>query len=307
LRSSREFKEFAQKAMDVSSEKNRKKHARQNNKNKNLTKVVPYSSGYSQVSKILGNKYRHAKKSLGQNFLSDEKIIYLISKEILKLSKENGLKILEVGPGQGVLTEHLINQGIQVLSVEKDDFLSRELSVRLKDQNFKLIHTDILDFLKSPGINPQKYLICGNLPFNISKKILVESVYLGFPFMIFMFQKEVGEDVLLKRKKGFLGFFAENYLDSKKICTVDKKSFDPEPKVDGIVVLSRLKNELNIDMSTSQKFFRFVRALMLNKRKKMKNSLYGVSKEFSIWEELKDLRAEDLSLQQLFEVFRQNA
>jgi 16S rRNA (adenine1518-N6/adenine1519-N6)-dimethyltransferase len=285
------FREFEKKALGGSATD------KQKSTQKDIRRKGPRASKLAN-RKNSADGFNAPKKSLGQNFLSSEKHSEKIASAVELLSQKHGLRVIEIGPGRGALTEELIKRGIPVLGVEKDDYLSRHLQDSLPTDQFRLIHQDVLEFLKSPPVNCSEYLICGNLPFNISKKILIESVYLGFPAMVFMFQKEVADDILLRSKKNFLGFFSDNYLSAQKVCDIPRHLFNPTPKVDATAVSMTLKNNLGLSMPESQKFFRFIRNSMLNKRKKIKNIF-----SFTVDESISDMRIENLNLAQLYEIY----
>ena len=140
------------------------------------------------------------KKSLGQNFLIDKNII----KKILKLVEIQGKHIIEIGPGKGALTDEIIKQKPESLSIiEKDLELSEALKKRYKKYtHIKIYKHDVLKF-DLEKIVKKKSIIFGNLPYNISSQILVKIIKFkkwppNFLDLIFMFQKELGEKIIGK-------------------------------------------------------------------------------------------------------------
>ena len=145
-----------------------------------------------------------AKKSLGQNFLQDKHIAEKIVKSANLREKD---KVLEVGPGQGVLTEFLLKKADFVLAVEKDDRLFLSLKQRFGNQeNLRLVNKDILQ-LKDSELKEifrgQPYKIVANLPYNISGVFLKKFLSLEYKpsSMTLMLQKEVGERITAKAPK----------------------------------------------------------------------------------------------------------
>ena len=139
-----------------------------------------------------------AKKSLGQNFITDENFLKKLSSLIVT---DNNSLIIEIGPGKGALTKELVKKEIeQILVIEKDDRLIDNLKTFSKEfKNFKIIHQDALkiDYNK---ILKKNSIIVGNLPFNISSNLLMNWIFLHkwpplYKKMYLMFQKEVGERI----------------------------------------------------------------------------------------------------------------
>ena len=138
-----------------------------------------------------------AKKSLGQNFLINQKILNLI----VDLGEiKNTDSVLEVGPGTGNLTEKILNKNPKNLFIiEKDKRLISHLNNKFK-KNINLYHEDILEFSYKNLID-KKLIIYGNLPYNISTQILVSWIKLDklsnfCKKFILLFQKEVADRII---------------------------------------------------------------------------------------------------------------
>ena len=114
---------------------------------------------------------RFAKKSLGQNFLKDKNII----KKIIGLIKVKNKNIIEIGPGNGALTNEILNNKPKsLILIEKDNILTNSLKLKYKNiKNIKVYNNDILDF-DLERIRFKNFIIFGNLPYNISSQILVK-------------------------------------------------------------------------------------------------------------------------------------
>ena len=131
-----------------------------------------------QTTKYLLNKYELlAKKSLGQNFIVDSNIIDRLIAHA-KLSKD--VAVIEVGPGLGSLTQELINHAGKVVSIEIDQNMVEILNDLFKEkENFKLIHSDILQFdleglVKELKSEYKEVIIVANLPYYITSEILIK-------------------------------------------------------------------------------------------------------------------------------------
>ena len=192
-----------------------------------------------------------AKKSLGQNFLVDENIL----NKIVSIVKIKNKSILEIGPGTGNLTSHILKNGSKkLIVVEKDKNLSIFLKKRFKDK-INIINDDILK-IDEKGIYKEKLIVFGNLPYNISTEILakwilnLENNDYWFDFLILMFQKEVANRIISKFNSsnyGRLSILANWRLDIQKICDIAPSSFSPKPKVDSSLLFFKpKKNFINL-------------------------------------------------------------
>ena len=140
------------------------------------------------------------KKSLGQNFLKDKNII----KKITSLVNFKDRNVIEIGPGEGALTNEILAKDPKsLLTIEKDDVLSKKLEEDNKNNKiYKNLNCDILK-LDLDKLNFDNTIIIGNLPYNISSQVLVKILRIKkwppkYSDVIFMFQKELGEKILGK-------------------------------------------------------------------------------------------------------------
>lgn len=239
-----------------------------------------------------------AKKHLGQHFLTDENI----AKKIVDgLSFENYHKVLEVGPGMGVLTKYLLEKYAEIFVAEIDaesvDYLKKNYP-KLQENHFTG------DFLKIniEEVFGEQVAVIGNFPYNISSQILFKIIdYYGqIPEMVGMFQKEVAErTAAVPRTKdyGILSVLVQALYDVKYLFTVHENVFNPPPKVkSGVIKLTRNPKE---GLQGNEVLFKqIVKAGFNQRRKKLSNAL----KVLNIPENLKthpflDKRAEELSVE----------
>ena len=187
-----------------------------------------------------------AKKHLGQHFLTDENI----AKKIANSLQFSGYdKVLEVGPGMGVLTKYLLEKETETFVAEIDTesiAYLKEHYPQLKENHF------VGDFLKTDfsKIFPNEQVaVIGNFPYNISSQILFHIIenYQQIPEMAGMFQKEVAErTAAVPRTKdyGILSVMVQAYYDVKYLFTVHENVFNPPPKVkSGVISLLRNPKE----------------------------------------------------------------
>ena len=236
------------------------------------------------------------KKKYSQNFLYDQNILNKIANLIIS---EN-LNILEIGPGDGKLTDKIISKKPSRLTlVEIDDDLFMSLIKKYSnDHKIKIINKDILEFDAS-----EKYeLVISNLPYNISSQILVKlSIMRVIPdTLILMFQKEFAQR-LLEKKLNAINSLVCCFYNIKLNFHVSKNCFRPVPKVDSsVLTFKKMENKL-LNFEEINNFIIFKRNLFSHKRKSLKNLLkkYDLKNKFDL-----NLRVEDLKLNELINIFR---
>jgi 16S rRNA (adenine1518-N6/adenine1519-N6)-dimethyltransferase len=214
------------------------------------------------------------KKSLGQNFLIEKKII----EKIVNIVDIKGKNILEVGPGTGNLTKAILQKKPEnLIVVEKDNQLANNLSLNFLDQ-IKIINKDILD-VSEFALSDKKLNVFGNLPYNISTEILCKWILnlkndFWFDCLILMFQKEVADRIIAKfntKNYGRLSILSNWKLEIEKICDVQPSSFFPKPKINSSVLL--LKPKLNFFPLTNPKNLeKLTRIFFMHRRKMLKKS-----------------------------------
>ena len=178
------------------------------------------------------------KKSLGQNFLLDKNII----EKIIDSAKIKSSDIvLEIGPGTGNLTKFIVARNPKkIYLIEKDETLANALEKQYLNK-VNIIKKDILE-IPYEFYSEKRFLILGNLPYNISTKILSEwcvNKNLNVSKMILMFQKEVAERIIANhnnKKYGRLSVLVQSRCKVSKLFNAPSSIFSPRPKVDGIVM-----------------------------------------------------------------------
>jgi len=236
------------------------------------------------------------KKSLGQHFLKDEQII---DKIIAALQEEKFTNLLEVGPGAGALTKHLINlPGINFKAVELDeekvDYLYKKYPV-LKD---KIIHQSFLDIVK-PFDEP--FTVIGNFPYNISTQILFKILEWkdDVPCIIGMFQKEVAQRAAAKEGSkvyGVLSVLIQAYYKVDYLFDVGNEAFNPPPKVQSGVIRLIRKTEA-LPVKSERAFWVLVKTAFNQRRKTLRNAVKSLFTAEALQDDIFNKRAEALSVE----------
>ena len=249
------------------------------------------------------------KKKLGQNFLKDENILSNIV-DCGNLVK--GDTVLEIGPGTGNLTKKLIEkEPDKVLVVEKDKELSQLLKKKF-GKKVEVINKDILDCYNDFKFE-RPIKVFGNLPYNISTKILVSFIKMRdlnkfFDKFIFVFQKEVADRILASentKNYGRLSIISSWKLNISKINDIEPKYFYPIPKVWSTLIT--LKPKSKFEEIKEIKNLEHVTTIFFNqRRKKIKKPMKQLFKNFnSISEKLRldlDLRPQNISIEDYFKI-----
>ncbi len=248
----------------------------------------------------------YKKKSLGQHFLNSPKIV----EDIVTAGNVNsGDTVIEIGPGEGVLTRKLLETGAHVISIEKDDRLIPELQnkfsreISLKQLN--LIHADILD-VGLTHITTNKYKVVANIPYYITGQIIrmfleTDNQPTGATLLI---QKEVAERILAKDgKESLLSLSVKIFGDPKIARFVGKGAFTPQPKVDSAVLNIENISKSRLGGVDEKLFFKIIHAGFSHKRKQLLPNLTSIYKKEDLIKIFGDLqldpksRAEDLKIE----------
>ncbi len=216
------------------------------------------------------------KKYLGQNFLLNSEIINKIV-ELGEINKESN--IIEIGPGTGNLTVELIKKKPRsFIAIEKDKYLYNQLKEKF-NSNLEIINQDALKINWEKYLN-QNILLFGNLPYNISAKLLINWIRLNklnriFKKFILMFQKEVADRIIAdvnSGKYGRLTILTKWKMNVKKIMDIEPENFFPVPKVKSSLVYFEPKNS-HFFFKNPQNLEKVTDIFFQNKRKMIKKPL----------------------------------
>ena len=236
---------------------------------------MEYSADF--IKNLLSSHGKVLKKSLGQNFLFDKKVLDAI---VGASVEKQSIKIVEIGAGVGLLTHLLCQKAKKVVTIEIDKTLPAMLSETVPDPNFFLHLEDVLKVslpsLATEHFAQERFAIVGNLPYYITSKILdklTEHLSL-FDRAVIMVQKEVAQR--LQSAPGSKEYRAttvtvQALFDIEYICTVAPHCFVPAPHVDSAVIrLTPKKNSL-VNEADIIAFLHFVNAVFATRRKQLKS------------------------------------
>jgi len=240
-------------------------------------------------------------RRLGQHFLARQSVLERIAEAACP---DSAGTVVEIGPGRGALTSHLLTRAARVIAVEIDPVLVHYLRAEFRNESgLTLIESDVL---KTDLNQWGRVAICGNLPYYITSPILEKTLALGDNLIqaVFLVQKEVAERLTAQpgtRDYGFLSVQTQLLSDVELLFDVPADAFRPRPKVDSAVV--RLIPKCDSPAPDPARFLQFASRCFRFKRKTIRNNLaayYGRDQLDSIPATKK--RAEQLSLAELIEL-----
>lgn len=249
-----------------------------------------------------------AKKSYGQHFLNSEPIAERIALS-LQLGGNAYNKLLEVGPGRGMLTKYLLQRPEQLIVVEADRDMVLYLNKHYPELKGHIVEGN---FLRAdlPALQQEDaFGLIGNFPYNISSQILFKMIdnRAYIPEMVGMFQKEVAERVVAgpgSKTYGVISVLVQAYYEGKYLFSVGKTKFTPPPKVESAVI--RLTRKANQDLGCNERTFRVVVKQAFSQRRKMlRNTMKSLLKGSPLLQEpLFSERPEQLGLDDFVQLAR---
>jgi 16S rRNA (adenine1518-N6/adenine1519-N6)-dimethyltransferase len=219
------------------------------------------------------------KRKLGQNFLIDKDVAY---REIEYANVKSDDVVLEIGPGNGILTKILAKKAKKVIAIEIDKKYITKMKYFLPD-NVLLIHDDALktDFESIPKFNK----IVSNLPYQISSPMTFKFLNYDFFHAVVIYQKEFAERMVArfgdkKYSRLSVGIYYKSETDILEY--LPRYCFDPIPKVDSCIVKIKPRKNPVFKVYDENLFFEITTLLFNHRRKKIKNILnskYGIESE----------------------------
>lgn len=256
--------------------------------------------------------FKH-KKKFGQNFLTHQNEVLEKIMEVSKVTEEN--TVIEIGPGEGALTELLLEKGKKLFCFEIDTDLEKILDKKFSSNpKFNLKMGDVLEADLKEILNDEKNVkVVANIPYYITSPIInklienrdkISEIYI-------MVQKEVAERICSKagKERSVLTLAVEYFGEAEYLFTIPKEFFTPVPKVDSAFMSIKLYNGKYENQIDENVFFKYVKAAFSNKRKNILNNLstLGYSKD-EVREIVKELgisdneRAENITIEKYIEL-----
>ncbi|GAA5345723.1 16S rRNA (adenine(1518)-N(6)/adenine(1519)-N(6))-dimethyltransferase RsmA [Planifilum fimeticola] len=235
----------------------------------------------SRTRELLADHNLALKKSLGQHFLVDERVLERII-DASELDVSTG--VLEIGPGMGALTERLADRAGAVLAVEIDGRLIPILRELFADRpHVTVVHGDALqvdlrELMERHLGSAERRSVVANLPYYATSPILMRLLEERLPLdrIVVMIQKEVAERIMAEpgtKEYGSISVAVRYFADVSWVCSVPRNCFVPRPQVDSAVICLRIRREPPVSVRNEDLFFRAVRAGFAQRRKTLTNAL----------------------------------
>lgn len=242
-------------------------------------RLTPPTPG--QLRRIMGTERLRPRKSLSQNFLTDPEALDAIV-EAAELSP--GDRVVEIGPGLGVLTRRLLAAGASVLAVELDARLAEYLRRELYGiERFDLIEADALEIHPRDCFPGESFKLVANIPYHITSPLLHTFLEGERPpvLTVLLVQLEVAERVAaLPGRMSYLSAFVQNVTSAEIVARVPAAAFEPEPKVDSAILRLRRRDHPTVPPGDGRElFYRVVQAGFRQRRKQVHN---GLSRELPV-------------------------
>jgi 16S rRNA (adenine1518-N6/adenine1519-N6)-dimethyltransferase len=244
------------------------------------------------------------KKSLGQHFLHDEQVCRKI---VASISRKEGMRLVEVGPGGGALTKYLIEwPDLDYKAIEIDEEKVHYLNKTYKQLQGKILMQDIL---QASAPFEGTFSVVGNFPYNISSPILFKVLEWEpqVEEVIGMFQKEVAQRVAAgpgSKTYGILSVLMQAFFTVEYLFDVHENCFTPPPKVkSGVLRFTNTHNPFAIN--DKRRFIIMVKAAFNQRRKTLRNALKSTVPAAMLADAIMDKRAEQLSVGDFVKLYRQ--
>ncbi len=238
-----------------------------------VERLVPPTPG--QLRRLLSAEGLRPRKALSQNFLTDPEALDAI---VAAAELRPGDRVVEVGPGLGVLTRRLLAVGCEVLAVELDPrlaaYLRRELDSVI---GFDLIEADALTLHPREIFPGQSFKLVANIPYHITSPLLHAFLEGDRPpeIVVLLVQAEVAERVAAPPgAMSYLSVFVQNVVAAEVVARVSAAAFEPAPEVDSAILRLRRRDEPAIPVGPQREpFYRVVQAGFRQRRKQIHNGL----------------------------------
>ena len=236
-------------------------------------RLVPPTPG--QLRRLISAERLRPRRAMSQNFLTDPAALDAI---VAAAELSPGDRVVEIGPGLGVLTRRLLAAGAQVMAVELDPRLTDWLRTELAGvPGFDLLEADALALDPAQFFPGERYKVVANIPYHITSPLLHAFLEGGRPpeLVVVLVQAEVAERVAAPPgQMSYLSVFAQNVADAEVVARVPAAAFEPAPKVDSAVLRLRTRAMPAVPPGESREsFYRLIQAGFRQRRKQLHNAL----------------------------------
>ena len=231
------------------------------------------------IKEILAKNGFNFSKSLGQNFLIDERALT----EIVESAAPEKANVLEIGPGFGTLTQRLCERASKVVCVEIDSAAIPILTDNLREfDNLKIIHADIMKTdikeLSDREFGGATVKVCANLPYYITSPVIMSLLNPDLPIedITVMIQKEVALRIGAKpgsKDYGVLTLAVGYWATTEIVTIVPPSSFMPPPKVESAVIKLTMRKTPPVEVKDTDMYFKVIKAAFALRRKTLLNAL----------------------------------
>lgn len=266
-------------------------------------------SDINTIRRIISKHGFNFKKSLGQNFLTDDGVCPAMAEYC------QGKNVLEIGPGIGVLTVQLAERAKKVVSIELDRSLEKILADTLSHtDNTTVVYGDVmkldLEQILKEHFGDEPITVCANLPYNITSPVIMMLLEGNFNIeqMVLMVQKEAAERICAPvgtRQAGAITVAVAMKAESRIVFEVGRECYIPQPNVDSAVMILSILKEPPIALKNPDRFSALVKAGFSQRRKTLRNSLSSIADKAAIEKALAEsgisptARIEELNLEQI--------
>jgi 16S rRNA (adenine1518-N6/adenine1519-N6)-dimethyltransferase len=227
-----------------------------------------------QLRRLLAAERLRPRKALSQNFLTDPTVLDAI---VAAADLRSGDRVVEIGPGLGVLTRRLLAAGASVLAVELDprlaEYLRRELGAI---PTFELIEADALSFHPREAFAGERFKMIANIPYHITSPLLHAFLEGERPpeLSVLLVQLEVAQRVAAPPgRMSYLSVFVQNIASAEVVERVPAAAFEPAPEVDSAILRLGARRDPVVRTDRREAFYRLVQAGFRHRRKQIHNAL----------------------------------
>lgn len=239
---------------------------------------------------------------LGQHFLNSRRV----AERIASAAGVKGELVIEIGPGRGILTEHLAVLAKKVIAVEIDN----RLAARLEGMRIPRVEVLHLDFLKLDLRDYRQPVVVGNIPYGISSLIVEKLIRSknSIEKALLTVQKEFGAKMtaaLGQSGYGQLSICLNYHFTVRKLFSITARYFSPSPKVSSVVIALQPK-EGAFNRIDEEEFFEFISGVFRYRRKSMKNAIMSHLQWMpeGLDQEILARRPHELTINDFYRVFK---